>query len=1091
MPDTKLPDSATNGTPPSPKVDEFGLPIRPSRTRTYDEEDDTDKNAPSPMLTEPNATEQEPASIPVTQEAPPSIDSTIPKPSAPDQHEHAQPTASAMEPISSPPTTANPSTEGEPVVQDQAQQAVIAANSDSLSQPIVGASEWSHQAVTAGPVENKQTDENELDWQEMPAFATHTIYDDWGKVVAREVAELEEEDYAYGNAAAKGYTRVQLDDDVQSATSLDEDTAYLFKPDAGANTLDEDDSRDVLSQMQATKDLLTEGQRIAYVGLVRVSMYQMTKYLEGLEKTRSTKKQLDVAIESMQMWGQKMMVRLYSHMDLNAAEQIMIEQLAEHGVEPADLTGPLMQNARVKNPTKPKDETTDSPQLSDSQSLRSPNLSGPSTPSIPPPYEEEIPPDYSVKDPSELPDTKNIDIDLRWTVLCDLFLVLVADSIYDGRSRALLELVGNALSVDWLEICRFEKRITDALEMQQEADKENWNEEEHTDKRQKMARNRRLVMMGLATVGGGLVIGLSAGLLAPVIGAGLAAGFTTIGVAGTSTFLGGVGGAALITSIGVTTGGTIAVRASNRRTGPVKTFEYRPLHNNKRVNLIVTVAGWMTGKVDDVRLPFSTVNPIMGDIYSVHWEPEMLQSMGQTINILATEALTQGLQQILGSTLLTALMSAMSLPLVLTKLSYLIDNPWSVSMARADMAGLILADSLIDRNLGVRPVTLVGFSLGSRVIYACLRELANRGAYDIVQNVYVFGSPVVFKKDDYIKAKSVVAGRFVNGYATNDWILGYLFRATAGGIMRIAGLASVDIPGVENYNVTETVAGHMAYRKAMPKLLKEVGWVVDSEEFSEIEDPDPDNHEKRQRELINEIEEARKALEKKPEKKGFKALFSRNKKNAEKKEWETYDEKIKAGPAEDAADGTNLGTLFDIDALQHEVAALAAQGIEIKEIKGTLPPMKIDTTANPAVGDSLKSPPFLRQTKSFSGFSDGARDSSSSSIAQTVENGKAKQHDYDEFEYNAQHDSEISMTFESPERPRPTFGDRKLSSHGSPVLSPTTSQFPLRPALQSSNTMPVSNRSVSNNTPMSYERNAWADDDDEFGKEKEMSMTFE
>jgi hypothetical protein len=406
-------------------------------------------------------------------------------------------------------------------------------------------------------------------------------------------------------------------------------------------------------------------------------------------------------------------------------------------------------------------------------------------------------------------------------------------------------------------------------------------------------------------------------------------------------------------------------------------------------------------------------------------------------------------------------MSAMSLPLVLTKLSYLIDNPWSVSMARADMAGLILADSLIDRNLGVRPVTLVGFSLGSRVIYACLRELANRGAYGIVQNVYVFGSPVVFKKDEYIKAKSVVAGRFVNGYATNDWILGYLFRATAGGIMQVAGLTSVEIPGVENYNVTEIVAGHMAYRKAMPKLLKEVGWVVDSEEFSEIEDPDPDNHEKRQRELINEIEEARKALEKKPEKKGFKALFSRNKKNAEKKEWETYDEKIKAGPADESGDGLNQGTLFDIDALQHEVAALAAQGIEIKEIKGTMPPMKIDTTLHPINGDGLKSPPpSLRQTKS-----------------------------YDEFEYHAQNDSQISMTFDSPERPRPTFGDRQTSMHESPVSSPTTSQAPIRPVLQTSNTMPISNRSVS--TPMSYERNAWVDDEDEFGKEKEMEMTFE
>jgi hypothetical protein len=83
------------------------------------------------------------------------------------------------------------------------------------------------------------------------------------------------------------------------------------------------------------------------------------------------------------------------------------------------------------------------------------------------------------------------------------------------------------------------------------------------------------------------------------------------------------------------------MRASHRRTGAVQTFEYRPLHNNKKVNLIVTVSGWMTGKVDDVRLPFSTVDPIMGDIYSVLWEPEMLRSMGDTINILATEVSAQ------------------------------------------------------------------------------------------------------------------------------------------------------------------------------------------------------------------------------------------------------------------------------------------------------------------------------------------------------------------------------------------------------------------------------------------------------------------
>lgn len=117
-------------------------------------------------------------------------------------------------------------------------------------------------------------------------------------------------------------------------------------------------------------------------------------------------------------------------------------------------------------------------------------------------------------------------------------------------------------------------------------------------------------------------------------------------------------------------------------------------------------------------------------------------------------------------------MGALTLPIVLTKLAYLIDNPWAVSLDRADAAGLILADSLMDRNLGVRPITLVGFSLGSRVIYSCLRELAKRGAYGLIQNVYLFGAPVVAEKEQWLRARTVISGRFVNGYASNDWILG-------------------------------------------------------------------------------------------------------------------------------------------------------------------------------------------------------------------------------------------------------------------------------------------------------------------------------
>ena len=576
-----------------------------------------------------------------------------------------------------------------------------------------GVSGWSHQALA--PHKPREDHEQEEGWKDMPAFAPYDLYDDDNRLVAREEKNSDDEGNAYAGlgGAGKGYTRVQVDEDARSATSMDDNTDYLFKPKGTELADDDEEQRDPLAQLQATKNLLTEGQRIAYVGVARLAMAKMVKELDDVEGTKNTKKGLALAAESMKMWSQQMMVRLYMHMEVDSSEQVMIEQLAEHGVEPGDLTPTLMQNARVKNPmaggsstdneskisprlngdqkastsslsihrsdeevenqptdkeyqldsetsksvssfsSNPTDQKTENTSAGDG-SVASPHFNGDiirstsslslshsedrsETASLPAYQKHESKEMPEVRTPSQLGTSRNIDLDLRWTVLCDLFLVLIADSVYDARSRTLLERVGKSMEVSWLEICRFEKRVTDSLEMQEAANKETWDEAEHMENRRKLALKRRYMMMGLATVGGSLVIGLSAGLLAPVIGAGLAAGFTTIGVAGTSGFLAGAGGTALITSGAAISGGTIAVRASNRRTGAVRTFEYRPLHNNKRVNLIVTISGWMNGKIDDVRLPYSTIDPVMGDMYSVLWEPEMLTSMGDTINILATE----------------------------------------------------------------------------------------------------------------------------------------------------------------------------------------------------------------------------------------------------------------------------------------------------------------------------------------------------------------------------------------------------------------------------------------------------------------------
>lgn len=959
-------------------------------------------------------------------------------------------------------------------------------------------SEWSHQRLATAGDEDEENDEDN-EWKAMPALSQYDVYDDNGRLVAKGTPMQDDEEAAYGGlgGAVKGYTRVQLDEDAQSATSMDDDTRYLFKDTSGTNVVDdEEEQRDPLSQLDATKDLLTESQRIAYVGVTRLAMYKMTKELEGIEPTKPTRKDLQASSESMKKWGQQMMVRLYGHMDISSDEQVMIESLAEHGVEAEHLSAPLMQPVRVENPMA---EGLASPRksVSSSKNIGSPgSLQSPSTES-PPPYEEAESDIPEVRTPSQLPTGDKIDLDLRWTVLCDLFLVLISDSRYDSRSRLLLERVAAAMKISWVQVCRFEKRVIDALEMQEEADKENWNEEDHMENRRKMGLRRKYMVMGIATAGGALVIGLSAGLLAPVIGAGLAAGFTTIGVTGTGAFLAGAGGTALITSAAVATGGSIAVRASHRRTGAVKTFEYRPLHNNKRLNLILTISGWMNGKVDDVRLPYSTVDPIMGDVYSLLWEPEMLQSMGDTINILATEALTQTIQQVLGSTILVALMASLQLPIVLTKLSYLIDNPWSVSLDRANLAGLILADSLIDRHLGNRPITLVGFSLGSRVIFSCLKELASRRAYGLIQNVYLFGSPIVVKKDEYLRARTVVSGRFVNGYASNDWILGYLFRATGGGLGGVAGLAPVeDIPGLENFDVTELVPGHMAYRASMPRLLREVGWEVTSDEFTEIEDPDPENHAKRQRELIREIEEARKEAEEQSGKKRF-GFFGRRK-PAQKKGWETYNQDEEDENARVSSDTTwNGNVLFDIEAIKTE---LESEMIEVKELDSTLPPMRLelDRAQTSASSGAIDPRSHLRQTQSSEAtlntrtLADEAAANGNASSREPSPNPSYSEGNTEvKGKAPAAGPDDVQMTFE------PSFHEpRELKSTAPPLIVNSFKPrdiTPDRPAIKASETTPSGTLPTSPSPlgELDLERNAWADEEEESGKEKEMQMTFE
>jgi pimeloyl-ACP methyl ester carboxylesterase len=102
---------------------------------------------------------------------------------------------------------------------------------------------------------------------------------------------------------------------------------------------------------------------------------------------------------------------------------------------------------------------------------------------------------------------------------------------------------------------------------------------------------------------------------------------------------------------------------------------------------------------------------------------------------------------------------------------------------KATQAGRLLAGAITDeKNVGCLPVTLIGFSMGARVIHACLQELHRQNILHRVHSAILIGSPVSCHKESWLKAREVVSDRLINVYCSSDWLLGFLFRYMEWGI---------------------------------------------------------------------------------------------------------------------------------------------------------------------------------------------------------------------------------------------------------------------------------------------------------------------
>ncbi|XP_024915260.1 transmembrane and coiled-coil domain-containing protein 4 isoform X3 [Cynoglossus semilaevis] len=403
-------------------------------------------------------------------------------------------------------------------------------------------------------------------------------------------------------------------------------------------------------------------------------------------------------------------------------------------------------------------------------------------------------------------------------IMQDLVSFSVKDGLYDARSRVLIRHVSCLLRVPPQQLEEFEETLGESLK---EAGEESEEESTRRQKRERVRKLRRYLLIGLATVGGGTVIGVTGGLAAPLVAAGAGA---VLGAGGAAA-LGSATGIAIMASLFGAAGAGLTGYKMKKCVGAIEEFEFLPLNSGKHLHLTITVTGWLcSGKYSSFQAPWSSLGEC-GEQYCLVWESRFLKDLGSALASLLDGLVSIVAQEALKYTVLSGIVTALTWPASLLAAASVIDHPWCVCLNRSAEVGKHLAQVLRSRQQGKRPVSLIGFSLGARVIYYCLQELAkDQGCEGVVEDVVLLGAPVDGSEKSWERMTRVVAGKIVNGYCRGDWLLGFLYRSSAAQLS-VAGLQPINIQDrrIINVDLSSVVKGHLDYMRQMDTILVAVG----------------------------------------------------------------------------------------------------------------------------------------------------------------------------------------------------------------------------------------------------------------------------
>ncbi|KAF7458074.1 putative transmembrane protein [Cryptosporidium felis] len=338
-------------------------------------------------------------------------------------------------------------------------------------------------------------------------------------------------------------------------------------------------------------------------------------------------------------------------------------------------------------------------------------------------------------------------------------------------------------------------------------------------------KSLRYLKVAGATVLGGAVLAAATTIAAPGILAGLGTlGITFSGIFGTTVTAGT--SAATMSAVAGVGGAGLSGWKMSRRESPLQVFDFHHIGNYKDgeyglLPILIGISGWLRN-ADDILLPWKKAfNGIdWMEIYSIEFEPEILSQLGNSITLTMSQDLAMFAgKAILLQTIVGTLTAALSWPIAIMQYAATLDNTWAVSRQKTEQAAVILADALCRTEFtGNRPVRLVGYSMGARLIFLTLQILHSRKQFNRVQDVALLGMPTSLNRKKWIKARCVVSNRLINVFSRSDWVLAFFYRYMQWGF-HVAGISPVNIVGIENYDVTGLINSHDEYPDKIREIL--------------------------------------------------------------------------------------------------------------------------------------------------------------------------------------------------------------------------------------------------------------------------------